>query len=99
SGGSMDGIGSICGMKNEKAQALDWLRRAKAHHWDMSALEATHDFDAIKGDPQFAALLPTPDDFTDPFVEPVAILREWDGEAMNDQFGWIARNIGDVDGD
>src|SRR5450432_1649343 len=24
---------------------------------------------------------------------------EWRGEAANDQFGWIARNIGDVDGD
>ncbi|HTI37195.1 MAG TPA: FG-GAP-like repeat-containing protein, partial [Vicinamibacterales bacterium] len=23
----------------------------------------------------------------------------WDGESTNDQFGWIARNIGDVDGD
>src|SRR5262249_31767246 len=34
-----------------------------------------------------------------PFVEPVTIVREWDGEAANDQFGWIARNIGDVDGD
>ena len=38
-------------------------------------------------------------DFEDPFQEPVTILREWDGEAANDQFGWIARNIGDVDGD
>jgi uncharacterized protein (TIGR02246 family) len=37
--------------------------------------------------------------FDDPFVEPVKVLREWDGEAANDQFGWIARNIGDVDGD
>ncbi len=37
--------------------------------------------------------------FENPFVEPVKILREWDGEAANDQFGWIARNIGDVDGD
>src|SRR5690348_17115041 len=34
-----------------------------------------------------------------PFVEPVQILREWHGEASEDQFGWIARNIGDVDGD
>src|SRR5262249_52020705 len=25
--------------------------------------------------------------------------REWDGEAANDQFGWIARSAGDVDGD
>ncbi len=29
----------------------------------------------------------------------MTILREWRGEAANDQFGWIARNIGDVDGD
>ena len=33
------------------------------------------------------------------FVEPVRILQEWHGEAPNDQFGWIARNLGDVDGD
>jgi len=29
----------------------------------------------------------------------VKIVREWRGEASEDQFGWIARNIGDVDGD
>ena len=34
-----------------------------------------------------------------PFVEAVQILREWHGEASEDQFGWIARNIGDVDDD
>jgi hypothetical protein len=29
----------------------------------------------------------------------VTTIREWDGEAANDQFGWIARPIGDVDRD
>src|SRR5262249_52496083 len=43
-------------------------------------------------------LLPRAEDFAHPFVESVRILREWRGEAVNDQFGWIARNIGDVDG-
>src|SRR5262249_48841480 len=43
--------------------------------------------------------IPIPDRFDNPFVEPVKILREWDGEAANDQFGWIARRLGDVDGD
>ncbi|HUI59361.1 MAG TPA: FG-GAP-like repeat-containing protein [Steroidobacteraceae bacterium] len=33
------------------------------------------------------------------FVESVRVLHEWRGEAANDQFGWIARSIGDVDGD
>jgi FG-GAP repeat/Tetratricopeptide repeat/FG-GAP-like repeat len=97
---SMYGLGTIYALKNDKEQAFDWFQRAKAtRRWDMSALESTHDFDAIKDDKRFAALLPSPDDFTNPFVEPVTILREWDGEAMNDQFGWIARNIGDVDKD
>ena len=54
---------------------------------------------SLKSDPRFAALLPVRKDFDDPFVENVKIIREWDGEAANDQFGWIARNIGDVDGD
>jgi len=43
--------------------------------------------------------LPAPEDFAEPFVEPVKVIREWDGEAANDQFGWIARVIGDVDRD
>jgi len=53
----------------------------------------------LKTDPRFRALLPTAADFAEPFVETVQVIREWDGEAANDQFGWIARVIGDVDGD
>jgi hypothetical protein len=53
----------------------------------------------LRKDPRFNSLLPTPADFEQPFVEPVRIIREWRGEAAGDQFGWIARNIGDVDGD
>ena len=65
----------------------------------MTRIESDADLAPLKTDPRFAALLPTPADFTNPFVEPVKIIREWDGEAAGDQFGWIARNIGDVDGD
>ena len=54
---------------------------------------------AFKADPRFRALLPVPADFAQPFVEAVNVVREWDGEAANDQFGWIARKLGDVDGD
>jgi hypothetical protein len=53
----------------------------------------------LRKDSRFNALLPTPADFEKPFVEPVKIIREWHGEAAGDQFGWIARVIGDVDGD
>ncbi len=38
-------------------------------------------------------------DAAGPFVESVTILHEWLGEAAGDQFGWIARVIGDVDAD
>jgi hypothetical protein len=53
----------------------------------------------LRKDPRFKGLLPKPEDFEQPFVEPVKIIREWRGESAGDQFGWIARNIGDVDGD
>lgn len=38
-------------------------------------------------------------DFAKPFVENVKVIREWDGESCGDQFGWIARGIGDIDHD
>jgi hypothetical protein len=44
-------------------------------------------------------LLPVPGDFDRPIVEPVKVIREWRGESAGDQFGWIARKVGDVDGD
>jgi hypothetical protein len=34
-----------------------------------------------------------------PFVESVTVVHEWIGEGAGDQFGWIARVIGDVDAD
>ncbi len=33
------------------------------------------------------------------FVEPVRVIHEIRGEHENDEFGWVARRIGDVDGD
>lgn len=54
---------------------------------------------SIREDPRYASLFPTEEEFAQPFLEQVTIIREWGGEAPGDQFGWIARNIGDVDGD
>jgi FG-GAP repeat protein len=58
-------------------------------------------FFLIVGDRIFARGedLPNKKELKTPFVEDVKIIHEWDGEAANDQFGWIARNMGDVDGD
>ena len=80
--------------------AFEWLAKAKAtKRIDMSQAAEAPELAAYKSDPRFAAMLPQPSDFENPFVEPVQVLREWRGEAANDQFGWIARAIGDVDGD
>jgi tetratricopeptide repeat protein/FG-GAP repeat protein/VCBS repeat protein len=93
-------IGTVYALEGAKDRAFDWLGKAKAtRKLDMTQIDADADLADLKSDPRFAALRPAPKDFADPFVEPVKVVREWDGEAANDQFGWIARNIGDVDGD
>jgi FG-GAP repeat/FG-GAP-like repeat len=80
--------------------AFDWLRKAKdTRRVDMTQLDREPDLRDLRGDPRYADLLPRPEDFAHPFVEEVNIIREWDGESAGDQFGWIARVIGDVDGD
>jgi hypothetical protein len=87
-------------LKGDREKAFDWLAKTAAtRKVDMTQIEADEDLKSLRDDARFRALLPTPEEFAHPFVEPTTILKEWDGEAMNDQFGWIARNIGDVDGD
>jgi hypothetical protein len=86
--------------KGEKDRAFEWLDKARATTTiDMTQAKSDPDLESLRGDPRFAALMPSPDDFENPFVEPVTVIREWRGEGPNDQFGWIARNVGDVDGD
>ncbi len=93
-------IGVAYALKQDKEQAFRWLDKARTtHKLDMTAIQVDPDLVSLRGDPRFEALLPKPEEFANPFVEPVKIIREWDGEAMNDQFGWIARNMGDVNHD
>lgn len=93
-------IGLTYAAKKDMEHAYEWLLKAKASgRIDMTQVENSPDLAFLQSDPRFAGLLPSAKDFQDPFVEPVKIIREWVGEASNDQFGWIARNIGDVDGD
>lgn len=93
-------LGLVYALKRETDRAFEFLGRARAtRKIDMTQAAIADELKPLKDDPRFAALLPTRADFDRPFVEDVTILREWDGEAANDQFGWIARNAGDVDGD
>jgi hypothetical protein len=94
------GLGSAYAGAKNWPQAWHWLGRAQAtHRFDMSQISEDPNLTPVSHDPRFAALLPRAADFEHPFVEPVKVIHEWRGEAANDQFGWIARNIGDVDGD
>ncbi|MBV8784839.1 MAG: FG-GAP repeat protein, partial [Gammaproteobacteria bacterium] len=94
------GLGAAHAALHERAEALAWLKRARAsRRFDMTELTVNPNLAPYRDDPEFTALLPGEAEFANPFVEPVRIIHTWLGEAAEDQFGWIARNIGDVDGD
>ena len=94
------GIAASYARLKEADRALEWLAKANAtKQVDMSFVRIDPDFAELKDDPRIAKLLPARSDFARPFVEDVRIIHEWQGEGANDQFGWIARGIGDVDAD
>lgn len=93
-------IGVTYALQKNPDEAFHWLEKAKkTRKLDMAQAQGDADLANLKTDSRFAALLPEARDFADPFVEEVRIIHEWEGEAANDQFGWIARKLGDVDGD
>ncbi|NNF05028.1 MAG: tetratricopeptide repeat protein, partial [Rhodothermales bacterium] len=66
---------------------------------DITQIDAGSAAAVLRDDPRYAELMPTNEEYADPFVEEARILREWVGEGRGEVFGWIARNVGDVDGD
>jgi ribosomal protein L24E len=97
---TMYNMAVVYALKHDADSAFEWLGKAKAtRRFDMTQIETDANLGFLKEDPRFQALLPKPEDFADPFLEPVHVVREWDGESRGDQFGWIARRIGDVDHD
>lgn len=81
-------------------QAFETLLRAKASGTvNMTNIGLAPQAAGLRMDRRYRSLFPTPEEYADPFVEDVEILRDWVGEEPGDQFGWVGRNIGDVDGD
>lgn len=64
---------------------------------DLSGLRLFAEAEALRADPRFAVLFP--EEFDDPFTEGAAVIHDWHGEGPGWEFGWEARNVGDVDGD
>ncbi len=99
-GRAMYSLGVLHAQRDDVEKAFEWLFLAKdSANVDVTAIGTSNNIEKLKADPRYAALFPTKEQYADPFVEPVHIVHEWRGEASGDQFGWIARNIGDVDGD
>ncbi|MGE3616497.1 MAG: FG-GAP-like repeat-containing protein [Gemmatimonadales bacterium] len=93
-------IAGIEARKGNADQAFAALRVVKASGaFDMDQVKTAPEFAQLQNDPRLAEVLFQPKDFENPFVEPVRIIHEWRGEAKGDQFSWIARGIGDADGD
>ncbi len=53
----------------------------------------------LREDARYRSLFPSQQQYDNPFVESTRIIQDWQGEAVGDVFGWVARNVGDVDGD
>jgi tetratricopeptide (TPR) repeat protein len=91
------GLYALKGNKEEAFGLLEQLRTSGS--FDMDLVKANADLKGLQTDPRFEKLFPKPEDFANPFVEKVKIIHEWVGETKGDQFSWIARSPGDVDGD
>src|SRR5581483_6845847 len=93
-------IATIYVLENNKESAFKYLQFLRdSGAFDMTLILTDPNMKPLKDDSRFERLIPKRDEFANPFVENVKIIREWDGEQKGSQFGWIARRIGDVDGD
>ena len=87
-------------LQKQTDSAFALLARVRSSHdYDMTQLEVDSAYTSLRSDARYEPLLPIAVDFANPFVEKVKVLLEIDGDSTGDQFGWIARDMGDVDHD
>jgi hypothetical protein len=92
--------GCLWARAGEPEACVEALRGAREGGFTQrSAFLSDPDLVALQALPAFIALLPPILRGSDAFVEGARVLHELDGEAAGDQFGWVARVIGDVDAD
>lgn len=79
--------------------AARWLGEVRSNGFDFTTVLGNPEVEKLRGDTRFAALFPDSAVFARAFAEPVRVIHEWRGTAVGGEFGWIARAVGDVDGD
>ncbi len=94
---------SLFGMyadSNRRDLAYQVMKEKLEGNVDLTSIAAIPGVRNLKGDGRFDVLFPDRITFAPPFVESNArIIHEWRGESAGDEFGWIARGVGDVDRD
>lgn len=97
--GASYNAGCAYALKGDADKAFEWLRAALAAGFqNTSQMSTDPDLASLREDARFAELFPGYGSEAT-FAEELDVLRVIDGEAAGDQFGWIGRNAGDVDGD
>lgn len=87
-------------VEGRKDEAFASLARAVAAGFQNHHLLATDaELESLRADPRFAKVLPPFLEGPEAFVEKPRILHTFVGEAAGDEFGWVARSMGDLDGD
>jgi FG-GAP repeat len=91
---------AIYAARGQADSSLRLLRDVKeSGAFDVEQARFAPEFEMVRRDARFDSVMFHPRDFVSPFVEPVRIIHEFVGETKGDQFSWIARRLGDVDGD
>ncbi len=94
------GAARACARLGQVDAAFGWLGKAVAGGWGQRQVLASDvDLQRLAKDPRFAVVIPPLREGADAFLEPTRVLHSWDGEAGGDQYGWVARRMGDLDGD
>jgi hypothetical protein len=97
---TMFNLAGVYALQGQPDGAFALLARVRSsHNYDMTQLEVDSAYTSLRSDARYKPLLPSAADFANPFVEKVKVLLEIDGDSTGDQFGWIARDMGDVDHD
>ncbi|MEQ9423149.1 MAG: hypothetical protein RJQ09_01930 [Cyclobacteriaceae bacterium] len=79
--------------------AFESMLEARSKGYNTTNVNFTPVNQKMSEDDRYSRLFPSKKELADPFVEETKIIHEIHGETLGDQFGWIARNIGDVDKD